>query len=100
MLAWASIVRAIEQCGLAAHGAFTLADDERKGELAGVATLALVGLGGRFGWAAFTVSPEAEDGAGDPLDRWGRRVVGGLATELGAHALCPFDGPPHWSFQR
>ena len=100
MLAWASIVRAIEQSGLAAHGALTFADDERQGELAGVATLALVGLGGRFGWAAFCASPEAEDGAADPLDRWSRRVVGGLAAELGARAFYPFDGPPHWPFQR
>ena len=100
MLAWASIVRAIEQRGLAAHGAFALADDERKGELADVATMALVGLGGRRGWAAFSASPEVEDGAADPLDRWSRRVVDGLAVELGARALYPFDGPPHWPFQR
>jgi hypothetical protein len=100
MLAWASIVRAIELRGLAAHGAFTLADDERIGELAEVATLALVGLGGPPGWAAFAASPEAEEGAPHPLDRWSRRVVGGLAAELGARALYPFDGPPHWPFQR
>ena len=80
MLAWAPIVRAIEQRGLAAHGAFALDDDERKGELADVATIALVGLAGRRGWAAFSASPEAQDGAADPLDRWSRRVVDGLAA--------------------
>ena len=100
MLAWASIVRTIEKSGLAAHGAFALADDERKGELADVATMALVGLGGRRGWAAFSASPEVEDGAADPLDRWSRRVVDGLAVELGARAFYPFDGPPHRPFQR
>jgi hypothetical protein len=100
MLAWAPILRAIEQRGLAAHGAFALGDDERPGELADVATIALVGLGGRRGWAAFSDSPEAQDGAADPLDRWSRNVVDPLATELGAHALYPFEGPPHWPFQR
>jgi len=100
MLAWAPIVRAVERSGLAAHGAFALADDEREGTLAEVATIALVGLGGRRGWAAFSASLEAEDGGADPLDRWSRRVVDALAAELGARALYPFDGPPHWPFQR
>ena len=100
MLAWAPIVKTIERRGLAAHGAFALQDDERQGELADVATIALVGLAGRRGWAAFSGSPEAEDRGADPLDRWSRRVVGALATELGARALYPFDGPPHWPFQR
>ena len=100
MLAWAPIVRAIEQRSLAAHGAFALDDDERKGELADVATIALLGLAGRRGWAAFSGSPEAQDGAADPLARWSRRVVDALAAGLGARALYPFGGPPHWPFQR
>jgi len=100
MLAWAPIVRAIEQCGLAAQGAFALDDGERQGALADVATIALVGLAGRRGWAAFSASPEARDGAADPLDRWSRRVVDALAAGLGARTLYPFDGPPHWPFQR
>ena len=100
MRAYAEAAAAIEQSGLAAHGAFGLADDERQGRLAEVATIALVGLAGRRGWAAFAASPEAQDGAADPLDRWSRRVIDGLAAELGAVALYPFDGPPHWPFQR
>jgi hypothetical protein len=100
MLAWASIVRAIERRDLAAYGALTLADDEREGGLADVATIALIGLDGRRGWTAFSASPEADDRAADPLDRWSRRVVDSLAVELGARALYPFDGPPHWPFQR
>ena len=100
MLAWAPIVRAIEQRSLAAHGAFALDDDERQGGLADVATIALIGLGGRRGWAAFAASSEAEDGGADPLDRWSRRVVDALAAGLGARALYPFGGPPHWPFQR
>jgi hypothetical protein len=100
MRAWASIVRTIEVRDLVAYGVFTLADDEREGGLAGVASVALLGLAGRRGWAAFTASPEAEDGAADPLDRWSRRVVDRLAAELGARALYPFEGPPYWPFQR
>ena len=56
MLAWAPIVKTIERRGLAAHGAFALDDDERQGGLADVATIALIGLGGRRGWAAFAAS--------------------------------------------
>jgi hypothetical protein len=100
MLTWAQIVGAIEQRGLTAHGAFALDDDERKDEFAEVATIALVGLAGRRGWAAFSGSPEAQDGVADPLDRWSRRVVDTLAAELGARALYPFGGPPHRPFQR
>jgi hypothetical protein len=100
MLAWASIVRAIEQRGLAAPGAFALDDDERQRELAGVATIALVGLAYRRGWTAFSESPEAQDGAANPLDRWSQRVIDALAAGLGARALYPFVGPPHWPFQR
>jgi hypothetical protein len=100
MLAWAPIVVAMEQSGLAAHGAIALDDDERQGALADVAMIMLLGLAGRRGWAAFSASPEALHGGADPLDRWSRRVVGALATELGARALYPFGGPPHWPFQR
>ena len=55
--------------------------------------------GGAAG-AASPTSPEARDGRADPLDRWSRRVVDALAAALGARALYPFDGPPHWPFQR
>jgi hypothetical protein len=100
MQAWAQIVRAVEQRSLTAYGAFALDDDERKGELADVATIALVGLAERRGWAAFSASPEAQDSAADPLDRWSRRVVDALAAGLDARALYPFGGPPHQPFQR
>src|SRR5262249_42217658 len=45
-------------------------------------------------------SAERAAGGADPLDRWSRRVVGGLAAELGAAALYPFGGPPWLPFQR
>lgn len=96
----APIVAAIEQCGLAARGAFALADADRAAGLDGLAAIVLVGAVGARGFAAFAASPEAHDGAADPLDRWSRRTIDGLAAELGARALYPFGGPPHWPFQR
>ncbi len=35
-----------------------------------------------------------------PLDRWSRRLIEGLAGELGAKALFPFGDPPFWPFQQ
>ncbi|MBV9524098.1 MAG: 4Fe-4S dicluster domain-containing protein [Alphaproteobacteria bacterium] len=67
---------------------------------AAVATLALLGVVGRGSWPAFAGSPEACDGHPDPLDRWSRRVIDGLAEKVGAVALYPFRGPPWLPFQR
>ncbi|WP_118133747.1 ferredoxin [Oceanicella sp. SM1341] len=55
--------------------------------------------GPRF-WPVFAASPEAADGGPHPLDRWSRRVVGGLAARAGGTALFPFDGPPWPPFLR
>lgn len=63
-------------------------------------TLVLAGTVGDSAWGTFSSSPEAADGRLDPLDRWSRRVVGLAAERLGAKALYPFGGPPHWPFQR
>src|SRR6185312_11105495 len=63
------------------------------------ATLALLGLLAE-GWPVFAASREAGDGAPDPLDRWSRRVLGGLAAAFGAVPLFPFGGPPFLPFQR
>jgi hypothetical protein len=100
MTNWAAIVAATQRADLVAHGAFALDADERRGELSEVRTIALVGLAEQGGWSAFAASPEARDGGADPLDRWTRRVIGALAEALGARALFPFGGPPHWPFQR
>ena len=40
------------------------------------------------------VQGSAEWGGADPVDRWSRRVIGGLACDLGGKALFPFGGPP------
>jgi len=95
-----AISSAIERAGLIPRGALRLEASERTGELAGIRTIVLAGMAGREGWSAFAASPEARDRAGHPLDRWSRRVIGGLARELGAKALFPFGGPPFLPFQQ
>ena len=94
MMPLSTIQTRAARVGLAYRGAF------HPGDLAEVQTLVLVGFAGHQGWPAFAASHEASDGAPDPLDRWSRRVVGGLAIELGATALFPFGGPPYLPFQR
>lgn len=64
----------------------------------GTRTLLLLGPAEPGFWALFTASPEWQDGAVDPMDRWSRRVIGQLACDLGAKALFPFGGPPHHPF--
>lgn len=64
------------------------------GEVPGHHSLVLLGPLGRGFWPHVTATPEFADGAPDPLDRWSRRVIGGLAHDLGAQPLFPWDGPP------
>lgn len=45
-------------------------------------------------WPLVSAAPEMGDGAPHPLDRWSRRVIGGIARGLGAEAVFPSDGPP------
>lgn len=66
----------------------------------GTRALALVApLGGAVWWDIVTASPEWQDGRADPLDRWSRRILDGIAARLNATALYPFGGPPHLPFQ-
>ena len=37
-------------------------------------------------------------GSLDPLDRWSRRVISGIAQNMGAEPLFPFGGPPYQPF--
>lgn len=64
------------------------------------ATLVLLGFVGDKGWEHFAGSPEIRDGERNPLDRWSRRVIEGIASALGATPLYPFGGPPFLPFQR
>lgn len=61
-------------------------------------TLILLGPHEPGFWAHFTASPEYCDTQPDPVDRWSRRVLGGMARELGGTPLFPFGGPPHRPF--
>lgn len=65
-----------------------------------VQTIVLLGLDEPGFWAGFTASPEFNDGAEDPLDRWSERVITALAESLGAAPLFPFGGPPYQPFIR
>ncbi|MCA2014148.1 ferredoxin [Cereibacter sphaeroides] len=63
--------------------------------------LLLIGpQGGARWWDKVQASPEWLDGAPDPIDRWSKRALGGLATHFGGTALFPSDGPPYPPFFR
>lgn len=64
----------------------------------GCATLLLLGPDEPAFWPAFITSPEWQDGAPDPMDRWSVRVIGDWAGTLQAQALYPFGGPPFLPF--
>jgi hypothetical protein len=61
------------------------------------AAIALVGNIGSSYWPLFSESPEYDDGAADPLDRWSRRVAETVAAEFSLQPVYPFEGYP---FQR
>ncbi|MDR0808619.1 MAG: ferredoxin [Gemmobacter sp.] len=77
-------------------GGFNTEDDP--GLPPGTRTLLLLGPLEPGFWPLVTTSAEWRDGAPDPMDRWSRRVIGGLARDLGAEALFPFGGPPWHPF--
>ncbi len=76
--------------GFHTDGEVTLPKDTR--------TLLLIGPAEPGFWPHFTRQPEWTDRAPDPMDRWSRRVITGLANALGAHPLFPFGGPPWHPF--
>jgi hypothetical protein len=61
-------------------------------------TISLIGPDEPRFWDIFTASPEFQDGAPDPMDRWSERVIGDVAKSLSAEPLFPFGGPPHHPF--
>lgn len=63
-------------------------------------SLVLLGNVGGSLWPVFCASPEKADGQIHALDRWTRRVIGGIAREIGAEPHYPFGGPPYHPFQR
>lgn len=62
-----------------------------------VETLVLIGAGPGM-WDRFSAAPESFDDQPDPLDRWSKRIIGGVAASLGAACAFPSDGPPYPPF--
>ena len=86
-----------EPYGLSVMGGFRTEPEHAAPE--DIASIALLGMA-KDGWDLFAASPEATDGAEDPMDRWSLRVVTALAEEVGAIPLFPFGGPPYQPFLR
>ncbi len=82
--------------GLDIFGA--LHPSERDGLPDRVKTLVLLGPAEPGFWHRVTAEREFSDGAPDALDRWSRRVIGGLACDLSGKAYFPFTGPPWYPF--
>lgn len=91
-----ALAQALAAHGLAVTGAFH--PEPGDGAPEGTGTLCLIGAAGGAMWEAFAASPELHDGAPHPLDRWSRRVIEGVAADLGAQAVFPFGGPPYAPF--
>jgi len=79
---------------LAVLGGFACTDDPDLPK--GTRSLLLLGPLEPGFWPHLTAQPEW--GAPDAVDRWSRRVIGGIACDLGAKALFPFGGPPWHPF--
>lgn len=62
-----------------------------------IESLALLGPREPGFWDMFEASPERRDGRPDPMDRWSRRAISRIASDLGAEAYFPF-GKPLWPF--
>jgi hypothetical protein len=83
------------QVGLALRGACHTRADEllQLARQVHQGTLVLLGFTADRQWPMFERSPEANDGLPHPLDRWSRRVIGGLADEFDAQGIYPDDLP-------
>lgn len=86
--------------GLTIVGGFHPTDDEWFG---GYQTALLIGPDEPQFWPLFTEQYEYSDGKPDAMDRYSKRVLGEVATELDAKAYFPSDGPPYppfiqWAF--
>lgn len=79
---------------LAVLGGFACEDED--GLPAGTRTVLMLGPAEPGYWAHVQAQPEW--GGLDPVDKWSRRVIGGMACDLGAKALFPFGGPPYHPF--
>lgn len=96
----AKINTMLAQHQLAVLGGFAAGPDD--GLHPGTKTLLLIGPAEPGFWPHLLTQPEwasfQNDSDDDPLDRWSRRVIGTVASDLGAKAVFPFGGPPYQPF--
>lgn len=97
-MSWQALSDAAKAQGLALRGGLHPGAEDAAPE--GCQTLVLLGPDEPHFWAHFTASPEYQDKASDPLDRWSKRVVGALAQDWQGEAIFPSDGPPYPPFLR
>jgi len=97
------IERAVTPFGLIVRGGFhPVPGDAVPGAEATEVTLVLIGNAGSAMWHAFHRAWPAARRKQErhPLNTWTREVISPIATDLGARALYPMDGPPYLPFQR
>ncbi len=92
----AAVTRAACTERLAVLGGFHARPDD--GLPDGIRTLILLGPAEPGFWPHVQTTPEFQDGAPDPIDRWSARVIGVMADTLGAQPFFPFGGPPFRPF--
>jgi len=81
--------------GLSTRGAFH--GEARELIPSNMATLILIGNKGADMWRSFSANkPEGPN----PLDTWTKQMLAPVAKKHNALAVYPFDGPPHYPFQR
>lgn len=97
-----SVLAQMDELGLRLCGRFSPVPEDRLPALPGTDAVEvwMVGVAGSRFWPGFAGSAEYLDGLPDALDRWSRRIGQNLAAQGGGVALFPFEGPPHWPFQR
>jgi len=78
----------LKKSGLILRGGFT-----QDGE-----TTLLVGTNEPTFWEFFRNSSEYKDTLSDPMDRWSKRVIGQIASDLNSRAVYPSEGPPYAPF--
>jgi len=98
---FAAVVDAATKSSLAVRGSYQpdVADELLAPLARAVGTVVLLGFTGGIQWSAFASSDEAKDGQADPLDRWSRRTIDGIAHGFGATTAYP-SGHPRLPFQR
>jgi hypothetical protein len=87
------LIRHCRNMGIAVRGAFHLNPGEFQHLQPTAGTVVLLGFTSSIQWPIFAASAEAADGLPDPLDRWSRRVIGGLGREFDARAIYPSEAP-------